>query len=167
MTPSTAPRNGELGQATGGTPGSTLSAGSTPLAASGNETSTKADTPRHRHAAFITVTVDRATARHATTRRDMEKPPVASRGRSFSGGVDLSSSRSPRGDPGFYFRAVPSHSARSEIDPLRKFTGLLKSRNVLRAVGYAVNRLQAFLVNEPKVRHRNSPCLGSIAMQPG
>src|SRR5690606_1070019 len=84
-----------------------------------------------------------------------EAPGSYSGGRSFSGGVAAVGRRASRGDPGLYRRAVPGDTTRSELDPLGELPDLLEPRYVLVRVGYAINRLQALLVDEPKVRHRN------------
>ena len=89
----------------------------------------------------------------------MKKAPGSySGGCSFSGGVAVVVRRSERTDPGFYSAAVPRHSASTELYPARELPGLFEPRDMLVRVGYAIDRLQAFLVDEPKVRHRNSPC---------
>ena len=85
----------------------------------------------------------------------------------MSGGVAVVGRRTPRGDPGFYRRAAPRDTARSELYPARKLPGLLKPRDMLVRVGYAIGPLQALLVDEPIVSHRYISVLGSIAMLPG
>ena len=85
-------------------------------------------------------------------------PGSYSGGCSFSGGVAVVDGRAERADPGFYCTAVPRNSASTELYPARELPGLFEPRDMLVRVGYAIDRLQAFLVDEPKVRHRNSPC---------
>jgi hypothetical protein len=94
-------------------------------------------------------------------------PRKLSGGRSFSGGVAVVVRRKPGADPGLYRRAVPGDATRTELYPLRELPSLLEPRYVLMRVGDSINRLQALLVDEPKVRHRNISVLGSIAMLPG
>src|ERR1700693_4890438 len=85
-------------------------------------------------------------------------PGSYSGGCSFSGGVAVVVRGAERGDPGFYRRAMPRDSASTELYPARELPGLFEPRDMLVRVGYAIDRLQAFLVDEPKVSHRNSPC---------
>jgi hypothetical protein len=88
----------------------------------------------------------------------MEKAPGSySGGCSFSGVVAVVVRMPERADPGFHCKAVPGDTTLTELHPARKLPDLFEPRYVLMRVGYAINRLQAFLVDEPKVRHRNSP----------
>ena len=90
--------------------------------------------------------------------RQRKTPGSYSGGCSFSGGVAVVVRWAERADPSFYCRAVPRHSASTELYPARELPGLFEPRDMLVRVGYAIDRLQAFLVDEPKVSHRNSPC---------
>src|SRR6266704_364085 len=97
--------------------------------------------------------------RHGPACRDIEKAPGSySGGCSFSGGVAVVVRWAQRADPSFYRSAVPRNSASTELYPARELPGLFKSRDMLVRVGYAIDRLQTFLIDEPIVSHRNSPC---------
>ena len=72
-----------------------------------------------------------------------------------------------RRDPGFYLPAVPRYPASAEMNPIGKEPSFLEARDVLRAIGYAVDRFQTLLVDQPVVGHRFNSVLGSIAMPPG
>ena len=94
----------------------------------------------------------------AATSRHRKSPQELAGGRSFSGGVAVVVRWAKGPDPGFHCRAVPGDPTSSELYPARKLPGLLEPRYVLVRVGYAIDRLQALLVDESVVSHRNSPC---------
>src|SRR5205807_2380316 len=84
-------------------------------------------------------------------RRQRKTPGSYSGGCSFSRDVAVVVRWAERGDPGFYRRAMPRHSASTELYPARELPGLFEPRDMLMRVRYAIDRLQAFLVDEPKV----------------
>ena len=56
--------------------------------------------------------------------------------------------RDPLLDPGFYFLGNPRNSASSEPHPRRELAGGFEPRDVRKAVGYTVNRLEFLLTYE-------------------
>ena len=50
---------------------------------------------------------------------------------------------------------MPRDATSSELNPARKLPVLFESRDMLVRVGYAIGPLQALLVDEPVVSHRN------------
>jgi hypothetical protein len=88
-------------------------------------------------------------AMRRATAGERKAPDSYSGGCSFSGGVAVVSRWAKRADLGCHRSAVPGDTTSAELYPARELPGLLEPRDM-----YAMDRLQAFVVDEPKVGHR-------------